>query len=273
MAKTETQAGKAADVGFFKHAARELTIAALRPTVLRSKTIDNNHSIDRAKEILRNGKGLIVIINHFSLKDPPQAVSEVLHHTVMGSKKIITPIAYHMNSGILRKILNIYGVTLKPIVTNNTVKEGKSNGHELNDGMAEYFSESMELLKEGGIIVLAPQGTRMSHLGEPDPKNLAIGALMAATKKNGIGNKCAIVVMGLGIKGVDDYSQKKEVNLFSKYTVNIGACLTFEEVLAEAEKMAEESGETLKKLRDPLRFVDKVVYRELRKIVPDNYKD
>lgn len=269
---TNAEIGKAANVGFLKHVARELTTAALRPTVLRSEVTDNDHSIDRAKAILRNGNGLIVVINHFSLKDPLLAVIEVFRNTIMGSRKIITPIAYHMDRSIFRKIGGVNGVTFMSIVTKNTMKEGKNNDRKLNDGMLEYLAKSVELLKRGGIVVLAPQGTRMSQLGEPDPKNLAIGALMAATKKNGVDNKCAIIVMGLGIKGVDDYSQKKGINLLSKYTVNIGDCLTFEEVLTEAEKMAEESGETLKKLRSPLRFVDKVVYEKLREIVPQNYK-
>lgn len=261
--------GKAANVGFLKHVARELTTAALRPTVLRSEVTDNDHSIDRAKAILRDGNGLIVVINHFSLKDPLLAVIEVFRNTIMGSRKIITPIAYHMDRSIFRKIGGVNGVTFMSIVTKNTMKEGKNNDRKLNDGMLEYIAKSVELLKRGGIVVLAPQGTRMSHLGQPD--NLTVGTFMAAAKKNELENY-AFLFIGFGIKGVDDYSKKREFNLFEKYIVNIGACLTSEEVLTEAEKMAEESGETLKKLRSPLRFVDKVVYKKLREIVPQNYK-
>jgi hypothetical protein len=269
MVKTEAEKGSS--VGFLKHVARKLTVAALSPTIFRSETIDDNHSVNKAKEILGGGNGLIIVINHFSLRDPPQAVNEIFHHAVMNSKKIITPIAYHMDKDMYHWLGKIIDVVLKPIVTKSTINEGTPNDRELNDGMKEYFDESMELLKKGGIVVLTPQGTRLPHLGQPD--NPTIGTFMATANKNGL-DRYAFLFIGFGIKGADDYSDKKikGLNLSRKYTVNIGTCLTREEILAEAQAEAEKTENATKKPRNPFRFVDKVVYEELRKVVPPNLR-
>lgn len=252
MARVET-----GNVGFFENAARKLTVAALSP-VFRSEKTDNANGIEKAKELLKKGYGLIVVINHFSLKDPPLAINEVFLHREMGSKKVIAPIAYHMDNTLYHKLGKLIGVVLKPIVTENTVREGKNNGHELNEGKREYLDECIKLLKKGGVVVLAPQGTRMPYLGQPDKP--IIGMIMAKAKKGGV-ERFAVLFMGFSIEGVDDYSDKKVrgFNPFKKYSVNIGACLTNQEL------MEKEAGGNI-------RAVDKIVYEELSKIVPINYR-
>ncbi len=251
MVKAET-----ANVGFLQHAARKLTTTVLSHTVFRSERTDNGHGIDKAKEVLRQGNGLIIVINHFSLKDPPQAINEVFLHREMGSKKVVAPVAYHMDKDWYHKLGKIIGVTLTPVVTENSVKEGKNNGHKLNEGKIEYLNESTQLLKKGGVVVLAPQGTRMSYLGQPDKP--IIGTIMAGAKKNGL-EKFAFLFMGFRVEGVDNYSDKKVrgFNLLKKYGINIGACLTNHELMEKA------GGD--------FRAVDRIAYEELRKIVPPNY--
>lgn len=254
MGNVEMEVRKESNIGPLKQVVRKLITAALSHTVLRSETTDCDHSIDRAKEVLRSGNGLIVIINHFSLKDPPLAVNEVFHNTIMGSKKIIIPIASHMDKRLYHLLGEMTGVTFKPIVTENTMKKGKNNGRKSNDGMMEYLAKSIKILEEGGIVVLAPQGTRMSQLGQPDKST--VGAFMAAAERKSF-DRYAFLFIGFGIKGVTDYSKKRGLNLLKKYTANIGACLTSEEILARAG--------------GKFRNVDQVIFEELRKIVPDNY--
>ncbi len=258
MSKAEIQPGKTANVGFLQRGARIAATAILSPTFLRSEVTKNKDSIKKAKEALKSGKGLIVIINHFSLKDPPQATNELFHHTVTGSKRIIAPIAFHRDNPWLHRIGKIFGHDLAPIVTENTIREGKNDGHKKNDGIGEYIAESTKLLKKGGIVILAPQGTRMPRLGQPDPNNLAVGSLMASARKNGV-KDYVFLFMGLGIQNTDRYSQKtRGFNPFKKYTLNVGACLTSEEILIRAG--------------DNFRNVDAVIFRELDRTVPPNYR-
>lgn len=251
MAKVET-----GNVGFLQNAARKLTTAVLSHTVFRSEKTDNLHGIDKAKKLLKQDHGVIVVINHFSLKDPPLAINEVFLHREMGSKKVVVPVAYHMDKGLYHGLGKLIGVVLKPIVTENTIKEKENDGKKLNEGMKEYLNESIRLLKEGGVVVLAPQGTRMPNLDQPDKPT--IGTFMAGAKRNGL-EKFAFLFMGFGIKGAEDYSTKKArgLNIFSKYIVNIGACLTSQELMDRA--------------RGNVRAVDGIAYEELRKIVPSNY--
>lgn len=254
---TNVEMGKAANVGFLEHAARKLAIALLSPTILRYETTDSADSIAKAEKLLKEGQGIIVTHNHFSDGEPPRTVEELFRNTVMGSKKIIAPIAYHMNAFPYRLLGKILDVTLKPIVTKNTVKEKRYKDYKLNEGTEKYFAESIELLKKGGILVLAPQGTRMSHLGQS--YSPTVGTFMAGAKKNKLVSY-AFLFIGFGIKGVDDYSKEgiRGLNLSREYIMNIGACLTSQEILERA--------------KGNYREVDKIVYDELRKVVPDAYK-
>lgn len=277
MFKAETQPGKGSNVSFLQHSARIIATTMLSPTFLRSETTNNDGSIGKAKEALRSGKGLVVVINHFSLKDPPQATSELFHHKVTGSKKITAPIALHRDSPWFHRIGRLLGYNLVRIVTESTIKEGKNDGLDKNDGLMKYISNSTKLLKNGGIVILAPQGTRMSQLGQPNPNNPVVGALMASAKRDSV-NDYVFLFMGLGIKGVKDYSGKKTrgFNPLKKYTLEIGACLTDEEVMEKANILmnnaSEEPEKVSKKTKNPLRFVDTVIFDELRKVCPPNYR-
>lgn len=272
MVNVET--GEGANVGFFKHAARKLAVVTLL-LVSRHEMTDSGHSIDKAKENLRRGYGLVIVANHRTKKEPPQIMNEIFLHRVMDSKKIIAPIAYHMDEDWYHWLGKLLGFKVFPIVTKNTIKikeedndrklnlnDGKTeySGEpklELNDGMKEYVYESIKSLKKGEIVILFPQGTRMPHLGQPD--NLAIRTLMKRAEKEGLENY-AFLFIGFGIKGVDDYSGEKikGLNLSKKYIVNIGACLTRKELM---EKAGGNIG-----------AVDKAAYEELRKVVPDACK-
>lgn len=264
---------RGAGVDFSKKIARKITFAVLSSTILKAETTDNYHSVEKARELIKSGYGLIVMINHFSLKDPPLMIDELLRLKDFQDKKIIAPIAYHMDNGLLRNIFKIIDVSSIPIVTKSTIDKGKNNGLELNDGMVKYMEESLASLKNGQTVVFAPQGTRKDHLGQAD--KTTVGTLMAAAAKSGV-DKYAALIVGLGIKGETDYSDKNGFNPLQKYTVNFGACLTSVEILAKAEELAkaeaEKSGNTSRKAMSPFRFVDKVIYEELGKVVPPSYR-
>lgn len=248
--------GKTANIGFFEQVGRKLATGTLSHTILRSETTDTNHNIDRAKELLRAGNGLIVVINHFSIKDPPLAANEVFHHREMGNKRLIAPIAYHMDSPWYHSLGKLIGFSLAPIVTENTVRVGKNGGLAQGEGTNSYVAKSLDLLRDGGVVILAPQGSRKGHLGQPER---TVSMLMLTAKRKKIEN-ISLLFLGFGIRGVDDYSDKKVrgFNPFKKYDINVGACLTKEELIGKA------AGD--------FRNVDKVVFEELRKVVPPNYR-
>src|ERR1035437_2597814 len=123
----------------------------------------------------------------------------------MDKKGIVVPIAVHMDNPLFHFLGKMTGVTLKPIVTKNTLKKEKYENRKLNDGMDGYLDKSISSLKEGKVVVLAPQGERMSHLGQPS--NLAIRTLMKQAAKADLENY-AFLFIGFEIKGITDYSKK-----------------------------------------------------------------
>lgn len=256
MSRGEIEPGKAQNIGFCEQVARKVASAVLSPTLLRSEITRNDDSIEKAKETLRNGKGLIVIINHFSLKDPPLAANEIFRQREMDSKKIIAPIAYHMNNPAYQLLVKLLGVNLIPIVTENTVREGKNDGHALDEGKGKYIKDSLDLLRQGGIVVLAPQGSRQGYLGQP---GRSIASLMFAAKRGNV-KDFSFLFIGFGIKGADDYSGNdvRGFNPFKKYSIKIGACLTKNEVMEKAGV--------------DFRNVDRIAYEELGRVVPTSYK-
>lgn len=273
MSKAEIQPGKRSDISIPKQITRKLTSAVLGHTVLRYEETDNDHSVDKAEGLLNQGHGLIVVINHFSRPDPPYAVEIIFDHPTMGKKEIVVPIAVHVDNFLFHLLGRADGFTPMPIVTKNSVKRERYQDREVNEGMKEYLTKSIDSLKEGKIVVIAPQGERQDNLGQPN--NPTIGTLMKKATTADLENY-AFLFIGFGIKGIDDYSKKRGFNLLDKYTATIGACLTREEVMAKATTLMEEAqegaGDVSRKPKNPFRFVDGVIYAELRKVVPPNYR-
>jgi len=245
------ETGRTAEIGFLKYAARKLTVALVSP-VARSETIDDNNSLGKAKEGLRAGKGLLVIINHFSDKEPEQIIDKIFCQSTTDSKKIIVPIAYHKDKPVYHKMGKIIDVDLKPIVTKSTLEKEEYKNLKLNEGAVEFKNSSVELLREGGIVVLAPQGSRMPYLDKP---HATVGTFMLEAKRKGL-DDYSFLFIASGIKGITDYSKKgiDGFNLNKKYTLNIGSYMTSKEILKKAE--------------GDFRNVDKIIYEELNKIVP-----
>lgn len=249
MSRAEIEPGKASNINPFERTARRLTVTVSNP-LLKHEMTDKDHSVEKAKEALGRGEGVMILFNHFSTRDPPLIISIAFE---MGSKKVVAPIASHMDHLVYHVIGKLIGVTIKPIVTKNTVKENKNR--KLGDGMIRYHNNAIRFLKEGGIVAMSPQGTRMPHLGEPD--NRTVGSFMAAAKGKHF-ETFNVLVIGLGIKGIDDYSDRRGLNPHEIYTVNIGSCLTRQELMDRAGN-------------DP-RAVDGIVYEELRKVIPSSYR-
>lgn len=269
MANVET--GKRPSISFSAQIARRIAAIALSP-VLRSEITNNPDAIDKAEKILESGHGLLIISSHFSKRDGPQLLDLIFRNKMMANKKMIAPFAYHMNPLIYRVIGKLLNVTPMSIVTQSTIDKGKNNGKKLGDGLTDYFTKAVESLREPEIVGLTPQGSRERSLGKQF-KYPAVGTFMMTAERKHLDNY-GVLFIALGIKGANDYSEKKagNFNLLKKYTVNIGACLTNKEILERATILAKAEEEISKKPETPFRFVDSVIHEELRKIVPDAYK-
>lgn len=246
------------NVGILRHALRKVATVLPGAVIFRNEKPRNLDGLERAKELSKKGYGVIVVINHFSLKDPPQVGKLLFETQGLGSKKIHFPIAYHMykmhRHGYDKILGRLFGITFKPVVTKSTIDKGKNDGLPLHSGGKEFLQKALGGLEKGEIVVIAPQETRQPFLGELAEKG--IGTLIAGAKRNNL--KIALLFIGLGIENVTDYSEMEDFNRFKKYKVNIGECFTNDEVMEQ--------------VNGDFRKVDNFVFRNLYEVVLPNYR-
>jgi hypothetical protein len=205
-----------------------------------------------------------VATTHFNEKDSPSLIEAIFQNKTMGKKKLIIPVALHMDHPVYHLFGGILGVSLMPIVTQSTIDKGLNEGHPKNYGFGKYIDKSAKGLEKGQIVDLFIQGTRKPKLGQPDPDNLALAPLVAKGRND---PENAVLFVALGVKGITDYSQEK---IKGTYTVNLISCLTFAEILTRAKEIAQRP-ENLANKTKILRFVDQVGFDELAKRVPEGY--
>jgi len=255
---------KEANTNIFSQGAREAASAVLTPKFLKYEITDEHNTLKKAEEVLKANHGLIVVTNHFSEQDSPRLIDAIFQNKTMGKKKLILPVAMHMDNPLYHLAGGILGVSLMPIVTQSTIDKGLNEGHPKNYGFGKYIDKATNGLKKGEIVSFFPQGTRRPKLGQPDPNNLALGPLMAKCRNL---PESAVLIATLGIKGITDYSQNK---LKGEYIINLISCLTFAQILTRAKEIAQRP-ENLANKTKALRFADQVVFEELAEGAPEGY--
>jgi len=216
--------------------------------------LDEEGSMVKFEHMLNQGYGFIVIINHFSTRDSAQVLAHLLDNQAVGPRPILAPVAYHQHNSIVQFWSQRMAIELCPIVTARTV-EALGDEYIQGAGLAEYASLAMDCLRQGGVLLLAPQGGRQSTLGEPEGRPL--GNLLALARRRGV-EKVALMFIGLGYPGVADYSRKRVggANIGKRYELRIGQTITTEEAIH---------------LAGGRRRIDAWSFQQLRRLVPAIY--
>lgn len=252
------EAGKAANTDFFRFVARKSISEILRSRVFKYEMIDDNSSLAEAEKLSGEGYSIIVAYSHADTGEPPRAAEIVIHSPVMGRKRIITPIAQHMDKKLYHVLGKIVDLTFETIVTDNSVKHDRSA--VARKGNKKYLKVTTDGMGKGKVILLAPQQERLPYLGKP---KRAVRAIMDGAEKENY-KKYAFLIIGFD-----------RLNNSKIYTAKVGDCLTREQVLERATIKARgawKNTEIEMPLKFVLKFVDEVIFEELRKVVPDDYK-
>lgn len=144
---------------------------------------------------------------------------------------------------------------MAPLATGETLKKQKYKDLSTTTGLFEYIKEAISVLKDGGIVMMSPQTTREISLSDvPQSRPLASLLIKTSRLENGI----AIMFVGIGIKGVVDYTSPKirGFNLGKTYEVTVGSSYTKEEAQEKA---------------GGIKQVDAWAFSELAKVVPESY--
>ncbi len=217
---------------------RRATKAVLGSLLFRSEIITGQQSngfADFENKIL-GGYGGIIVLKHFSLKDPPQVIKDIIFSSpILIEREVLAPNALHQIYPGVMLIGRILGIKIDPIVTENTVTKARERGKavipELNEGSKEFVRDAIDYLKRGQLVVIAPEGERRNNL-EPYGKN-SIGALLGAARLAKA--NVALLTVDLRVAGAGEgYWNRSRFNPLAKYEVRIGRCLTGGEVLSMA---------------------------------------
>jgi len=215
-------------------------------------------SLARSEQLLREGNGLVVVINHFSKRDPVNALSALMRLSPeFKNRRVLAPIAHHQHTPMRESFTQALGVDLRPIVNHDTVAKGRQGKLRRGHGLRQYLDDGIDLLSQGGILLIAPQGGRRASLQERDEGSMDL--MVRRLAQQDVAN-VAFMFVGLGIAGEQDYNQDRvgKYNVGKLYKIVVGPTISLPEI-SEKTAAADIS-------------VDELVYQQLGLLVPEAYR-
>jgi hypothetical protein len=226
--------------------------ARLGPLLFPAHIVDPQESLAKAQQRIQDHCGLLVLMNHFSARDPLQLLCLLFGNKCLRQRHMVAPIAYHQNSPAVQYLAGWIGFELFPVVTEEA---GAAGSQEPEARLLAYIRATVKTLSDGGIVILAPQVGRRACLGKPTDR--PIGLLTAELRRKRI--SCAsLLFVGLGLPGVTDYSTSsvRGLNFARSYNVRLGGVVELGEALEQAGGR---------------RQIDAWAFSQLRKLVPAAY--
>lgn len=215
------------------------------PTIIRPEdTGDGITGVERAKLLLRDGVGLVIIYTHPSRTDTYRLMG-LWQHDEYARPRCLIPIALHQFSLAAKISAWPSGIEFHPIVTKETVARGKNNDLKEGHGSVSFLETAVRLLAGGGIVLLPPTATRTPVLSMPEGIRPTDMLLNAAHRK---GVSFAILITGFEIDGVTSYEDASGINLFRRYTLHTGRTLLDSEIANQLARFREERGLAGKRL-------------------------
>ena len=214
--------------------------------------------IDR--EVGKEGRGLIVVYTHFSYRDGIELTRHlVIKNPLLQKKEIISPLSFHQHNKIVKFLTDLYHEKLYPIVNNDTLRRKGFEHMRKGEGMDKFISASTQLLKMGGIVMIATNAGRREKLDINDPQK-PLGYLMLGLQQKKIDNY-GILTVCLTIKGAKSYKKKDSggVNIGKTYILTPASYYHPDELLGKPEVGGKISN------------VDTFVRRDIAKIAAAEY--
>lgn len=216
---------------FLRRVAEQLTSPLLRSEVITGE----EDGMKKFEQLLLEGYGGIILLKHFSLKDPLQIIRDTLRRKTLIRRRVLTPMALHQVYPFLKGAAGMLEIKIDPIITDNTVKRFEEKGKtppRLNEGLRDFTADAIGMLRRGGILYIAPEGERKDHLEQYSYRT--IGTLLAELKRAGLSNVVFLFVDLRLARREENYWGKRGLNLLDTYETRIGRALTFNEVMEMA---------------------------------------
>ncbi len=219
---------------------RKLAIKIWRPPYAPARVEIVEDGVRKGDDLLEQGWGLVLPFTHFSGRDiiemtlRPFAASRVLVR-----KPAVASIQWNHYWGFSapRLFASLTGITLVPIVTEDTLKTRKNYDRQhralpLGHGTFEYLSLARRVLKEGGLVWVSPQQGRRPRLelSDKEPMKFLLG-------KENDAQKVAVLFVALSLLNETDYSKREMLNLGRTFDVKLGPTLTKAELFQLSRAM------------------------------------
>jgi hypothetical protein len=209
-----------------------------------------------AEDILKSGKGILVVANHPTLADGPLLISLLFRNPYFRERKFSVPVAHHQ-SGVSNLINDITGsdMELINIVTPDTVKKHPEMASQQGKGLISYVNSAIDTLGKGGIVVLFPHAERRPRVGIPQNSDVATELLTRKAEHNNI--DYGILPLGISVPGVSP-ELVNGLNLGRKYLIKSGEVIT---------------GKALRdRCKSDKTTADHIIYSVFSQLVPPEYR-
>lgn len=259
--------------------AREVIIRGVaHPFLFRHKSeIGVPGGLERFHEILKEGKGGIIVDAHYSQIDPAWALSDTTKKMGLRNIKAVFPIRHDHAPNFLLRIGKVTGAELVRVVTpeafdkaeEETRKTGKPHGLKETQGFLEYRTKAKKAFNNGGVAVIGNTPTRRRKLIQDSSDSL--GKLIFDSVGEGRG-EFGIHFYASRIPNTKDYGTRKKFNPLKRHVGIHGATLTGNEIWEKAEKMVPtETTDRKQRRSEILEYISAIVFDELSRIVDPNY--
>ncbi len=236
---------------------------------LRHEIVDPNGHFDDAKEHLRGGGSLLVIVNHFDRLDTTilgHAIEDNLTplESVAGvtSLRYLDPKRSRLISRVIDNVRRVKGFSTIPVIQDKEEElEYYSENPEALNGKSprrfnlEAMKDAIEFLQTpGNVLMMAPEGTR-----SPDRKLLkgheGLDSIMKMARRTAL-------VLPVAITPPDT---RRIVPPYTKVKVVPGELFSLEDVLIEHEEERKNSS-----IRRDLTVTDRMMLRLAKLLPPKN---
>lgn len=258
---------------------REIVIRGIaHPFLFRHKSEEGvPGGLERFHDILKSGKGGIIVDAHYSQIDPPWSFNDSTKKHGLRNIKAVFPIRKDHAPNFLLKIGEISGAVLVRVVTPDLLdkadKETKKTGipHNLKEteGFMEYRTKAKKAINNGELAIIGNTPTRSREL-TLDPTD-SLGKLIFDSLARGRG-EFGIHFYASKIPNTKDYGTRRRFNQFKRHIGVHGVTLTGNEIWERAEKMVPaETTEKKARRNATLSNISRIVFEELSRIADPNY--
>lgn len=236
--------------------ARRRTLREIREQ-FPTEVIDEHRSLDRMKYLLGLGLGFMVTSNHFCRDDFKRTFAKLLGEKELEQKRVAIALGLH-EFKTYEPFATATGIKVFPVTTQGTIDAIGSKAPPLGTGMEEFMGGALETLKQGNLVVMAPQGGRRPRLTRSEGRILQ--TLFADAEDEDV--EFGILFSGIGIKGGGDYTNRD-------YHPGETFVLKFAEVYTNEELIAAIDGDSDSQ---KIRKVDAFWESQTRLLVPEEYR-